>query len=201
MSQYILTRAGFDSVGFRIHQRMVADSYLRKGFINAQASENLLDIHDRAVTAYALLSPLTRPDKIVGTFRILSGREGLPLLTLFPHLAINGIRNRLCESSRVVSVQTGSSGQMLQEVTIQCVAYASAKSLLGVVSLGNPRIFERINGNFSGMQRGLATPCMHNGGIVIPSIVWVEEFESWISESDGILRSRYSDAKEGWAAY
>lgn len=197
LSSYTSTYPQFGSSGYDSHLLLVTDTYRRMGFIGMQ-DEVLADAHDTAEASYCLLHPHAMAGHVAGTFRIVPGTYGLPLLSAFPNLAIEGISSQMCESTRMVSARTDSGGSVLFETVIRSVAYVRAQGLLAVVSLGSPRIFERINSVFSDTQRALAAPCAYRGGIVVPSIIWVEEFELSMKCMSEHIPERYSDAVVSW---
>ncbi|MDB5265667.1 MAG: hypothetical protein JWM39_380 [Parcubacteria group bacterium] len=205
ISPYLVASALFRSTEYLAHLALIADSYLRKGYISKEIAAEPSDEYDTERAAYCLLYTRTEPKTIAGTFRLIVGTHGLPLLSAFPRLAIEGISKRLCESTRVVSAARSLSRgsdparQVLSEAVIQSVAYASAKGMIGLVSLGSPRIFERINETFFGTQHALAAPYLYHGGIVVPSIIWIDEFESQLAKHAEHMYSRYSTAKTEWA--
>lgn len=204
LSPYLAVQASFESPAYLVHLALVANAYLQKGFMDANTAADPADGYDTKDAAYCLLYMRTAPKTLAGTFRLIKGVYGLPLLSIFPHLAIEGIAAKLCESTRVVSSTRSLSGgadparQILFEAVIRSVAYAQMNGMTGLISLGSPRIFERINATFFGTQHGLAAPCLYQGGIVIPSIIWVDEFENCLAKRDERMHMRYAEAKAAW---
>lgn len=190
VSSYDTTEVLFGSEGFDSHRALVASVYSAEGFIKSSNPEDLNDKYDASTATYYLLASKEKSDVLDGTFRILRDTEfGLPTFFVYPNESIRGISSHLCESTRVVSVKRNLSGRsnpgrnILFEVVIQSLVFTRRNNLYGVISLGSTKVFEWINEVFSGTQRAFAAPQDYQGGIVVPSIIWVDEFEKLLKQN------------------
>jgi len=204
VSPYTAVHASFGSCGFLAHQGLVADTYSRKGFIPSESASDLIDAYDTEDTKYGLLYAQDTASTLTGTFRLIHGSAGLPIFGVFPHLPVAGIHARLCESTRVVSKKLGLAGRsnparhVLFDVVLQSLGYARAYALMGTVSLGSPIVFDWINETFLGCQRALASPLLYKNGVVIPSVIWTDEFEQIIQQHIPSLFPYYAGIVESW---
>lgn len=183
--RFIATRILYGSADYERHMELVGHKYLREGFIPASRS-HVADAFDSESAWYYRLSLPDAPLGMEGTFRLLEGAAcALPTLAACAHHAVAGIHERLCESTRVVSARDRNfygaasppSRYVLFEAVVRALAHVKGRGLVAVISLGSPQIFEWINATFAGSQRALGVPFLYQGGMVVPSIIWLDEFE------------------------
>jgi len=200
--RYRIRRVTHGSPEYASHLALVTAAYLQEGFIDS--SDRLPDQYDGPTARYYLLSPLESPEECTGTFRILEGKNVvLPALIACPNHPIEGIREKICESTRVTAKhrpdfigRTRLSRYVLFEAVIQAVVHLREHELWAVISLGSPVIFEWINTTFCGSQRAFGAPFWYHGGMVVPSIIWRDEFERIVAHDAPHLFAYYLRAVE-----
>ncbi len=184
---YDIENVAYVSDGFKEHQGIVLAAYGPLGFIaDDMLPSEVVDEHDGAPSTHYFLLRIPDTRDVAGTFRTLeAGSHTLPLFRAYPHLCIGPVMRRFCETTRLVSTRrqglvgkTSVTRHVAFEAVIRSMAYAKANGLWGMVSLASPGVFAYIHDTFYGVKHGLAPPSEYQGGVVIPSVVWLDEFES-----------------------
>ena len=206
LERFYRTVVARDPALIALHQRVTCVRYRELGFISADAHPDncLRDVYDGDNAGYALLYH-PESGEVAGTLRILRhAPAGLPIQEAYPNLSVGGILNRLCESTRVVSTRRsgligrgGLTRHVLFEAVVSSVAEARRNELWGFVSLGSPVVYEWINGVFANTQHAIGIPKYWHGGLIIPSLVWVEEFERVLCAQKPAIFDYYRRALDG----
>lgn len=204
-SVYQVSRFSYGSEIYERHLKLVNAKYIREGFIGEETA-SVEDTHDNPQATYYRLSRGDQSDEIDGTFRLINFKDDgcLPSLEVSQNHLLEGISNRLCESTRVVArrdrdfIGAGHpiSRYVLFEAVVRALVHVRQNDLWAVVSLGSPTIFEWINYSFAGTQRSFGTPFFYEGGTVVPSIIWLEEFEEKMQRNLPSIFDYYQSAFE-----
>ncbi|HYF28944.1 MAG TPA: hypothetical protein VEA36_01095 [Candidatus Paceibacterota bacterium] len=178
---YRIERPSFGSNGFEEHLALTYEVYRKHGYLEGESCPaDLIDPSDGLDADYRLLySP---EDSLDGTFRILPwSAAGFPFERVCPDVAIPGGAARFCETTRLAgrsaSGPRSPTAYIAFEAVIESMVYVRARGLAGLLSLASPALSGYINSAFESVYHPLGRARWYRGGYVIPTVLWLREFE------------------------
>ncbi|MEK7510769.1 MAG: hypothetical protein AAB582_00840 [Patescibacteria group bacterium] len=195
-SHYRIERAPFGSAAFQTHLTLTLSVYKKEGYLTTEsAPAELIDGYDNSTAIYCLVRGPT--DAIEGTFRVLT-KPPFPFSRICPDIALPIDIVHFCETTRLASRKTKRSHHdrtpteyIACEAVIESMCIIREQGCTGLLALVSPALHTSVNRLFQSIQRPLGNRRWYAGGYIVPTVIFLSEFEDMLEKSDPLLYLYY----------